>query len=152
GYRGESSFYATNWPHWRRATDERRRKIVDGELEIEAKRSFEYASWIIEAHQTNRPFIIHGNVINRGLIDNLPEGGCVEVAVRLGCNGINTCRYGALPSRMAAVCRSNMSMIEVAVEAALTKSRETAAHALMLDPLTAAVCSPQEIKEMTERL
>lgn len=152
GYRGESSFYANNWPKWRKEADERRRRLVANELPIRRGRSWEYASWIIEAHQTDRPFRIHGNVINHGLIDNLPQGQVVEVAVMVDRNGFNPCRFGALPPQMAAICRSNMSMIELAVIAALTKSRETAAHALMLDPLTAAVCSPAEIKQMTNEL
>lgn len=151
-YRGESSFYANNWPQWREATDERRRKLVAGELEIKTERSWEYASWIIEAHQTGKPFVIHGNVINYGLIDNLPQGGCVEVPVMIDRNGFNPCRFGELPPQMAAVCRSNMSMIELSVKAALESDREAAAHALMLDPLTAAVCSPAEIKQMTNEL
>lgn len=152
GYRGESGFYARNWPNWRRGTDEHRRKAIAGEVEIKTERSWEYASWIIEAHQTNRPFVIHGNVINHGLIDNLPQGQCVEVAVMVDGNGFNPCRFGELPPQMAAICRSNMAMFELGVIAALESSREAAAHALMLDPLTAAVLSPAEVKQMTEEL
>lgn len=152
GYRGESGFYANNWPKWREARDAERKKAISGEREIKTTRSWEYASWIIEAHQTNKPFVIHGNVINHGLIDNLPQGQCVEVAVMIDRNGFNPCRFGALPPQMAAVCRSNMAMIELAVIAALEKSRKAAAHALMLDPLTAAVCSPAEIWQMTNEL
>ncbi|MFZ5825467.1 MAG: alpha-galactosidase [Bacillota bacterium] len=152
GYRGESRFYASNWPTWRQNTDEQRRRAIAGEVEIKTERGWEYASYIIEAHQTNRPFVIHGNVINHGLIDNLPQGECVEVPVLVDRNGFNPCRFGALPPQMAAICRSNMAMYELAVKAALEKSRETAAHALMLDPLTAAVCSPAEIRQMTDEL
>ena len=152
GYRGESGFYANNWPKWREARDEERRKALRGERELKTTRSWEYASWIIEAHQTNKPYVIHGNVINHGLIDNLPQGQCVEVAVMIDRNGFNPCRFGALPPQMAAICRSNMAMIELAVIAALEKSRKAAAHALMLDPLTSAVCSPEEIWQMTNEL
>src|SRR5690606_19909393 len=152
GYRGASGFYANNWPHWRKARDEERKQAISGEREIRTTRSWEYASWIIEAHQTGKPFVLHGNVINHGLIDNLPQGQCVEVAVMVDRNGFNPCRFGPLPPQMAAICRSNMAMIELAVIAALEKSREAAAHALMLDPLTAAVCSPEEIRQMTNEL
>ncbi|HLS90897.1 MAG TPA: alpha-galactosidase [Limnochordia bacterium] len=152
GYRGESGFYANNWPKWREARDKERRQAIRGEREIRTNRSWEYASWIIEAHQTNKPFVIHGNVINHGLIDNLPQGQCVEVPVMIDRNGFNPCHFGPLPPHMAAICRSNMAMIEVAVIAALERSREAAFHALLLDPLTAAVCSPAEIKQMTEEL
>lgn len=151
-YRGESGFYANNWPNWRRGCDDYRRNVIAGEIEIKTGRSWEYASGIIEAHQTNQPLVIHGNVINHGLIDNLPQGQCVEVPVMVDRNGFNPCRFGALPPQMAAICRSNMSMFELGVIAALEKSREAAAHALMLDPLTSAVCSPSEIKQMTEEL
>lgn len=152
GYRGESGFYANNWPKWRERNDENRRKAISGEAEIKLDRSWEYASWIIEAHQTNKPFVIHGNVINHGLIDNLPQGECVEVPVMVDRNGFNPVRFGPLPPQMAAVCRSAMATYELGVTAALERSREAAYHALMLDPLTAAVCSPAEIKQMTDEL
>lgn len=152
GYRGESGFYANNWPKWRQHNDENRRKAIAGEIEIKTERSWEYASWIIEAHQTNRPFVIHGNVINHGLIDNLPQGECVEVPVMIDRNGFNPVRFGPLPPQMAAVCRNAMATYDLAVTAALESSREAAYHALLLDPLTAAVCSPAEIKQMTDEL
>lgn len=152
GYRGESGFYANNWPTWRERNDENRRKVISGESEIKPSRSWEYASWIIEAHQTNRPFVIHGNVINNGLIDNLPQGECVEVPVMIDRNGFNPCRFGELPPQMAAVCRNAMATYELGVIAALERSREAAYHALLLDPLSAAVCSPAEIKQMTDAL
>lgn len=129
-----------------------RREAISGQKEIKLDRSWEYASWIIEAHVTNKSFIIHGNVINHGLIDNLPYGECVEVPVVIDRNGFNPCRFGELPSQMAAICRSNMAMIDLAVTAALETDREAAFHSLLLDPLTAAVCSPDEIKKMTEEL
>lgn len=152
GYRGESGFYANNWPTWRKNNDENRRKAISGEAEIKLDRSWEYASWIIEAHQTNRPFVIHGNVINHGLIDNLPQNECVEVPVMVDRNGFNPVRFGSLPPQMAAVCRNAMATYELGVTAALERSREAAYHALMLDPLSAAVCSPAEIKQMTDEL
>lgn len=152
GYRGESSFYANNWPDWRRNRDEKRLKLIRGEEEIRIQRSWEYASRIIEAHQTNQPFVIHGNVMNHGFIDNLPQGECVEVPVMIDHNGFNPCRFGALPPQMASLCRSNMAMIELAATAALEKSREAAYHSLMLDPLTAAVCSPAEVRQMVDEL
>ncbi len=152
GYRGESGFYARNWPNWRKQTDEYRRKVIRGETEIRLERSWEYASWIIEAHVTNKPFVIHGNVINYGLIDNLPQGECVEVPVMIDRNGFNPCRVGKLPPQMAAICRSTMGMIDLGVTAALESDREAAFHSLLLDPLTAAVCSPAEIKQMTNEL
>ena len=153
GYRGEESFYANNWPNWRKGQDDERSRIISGEKEVELKRTFEYGSWIIEAIEKNSPYVIHGNVSNKpALIENLPSDGCVEVACLVDRNGVQPTRYGMLPRHMAAICDSNMRMFDVGVEACKTKSKETAFHALLLDPLTSAVCSPSEIKEMTTRM
>jgi len=158
GYKGGSRFYATGWPKWRAGADEDRRKMLSGEKPIEWERSWEYASWIIEAREKNVPFRIHGNVMNqdetgRGqLISNLPADGCVEVACMIDRNGINPTRYGKLPPQMAAICASNMRMFDLAAKACIEKSKEAAIHALLLDPLTAAVCCPAEIKQMTLEL
>ncbi|HQY88903.1 MAG TPA: hypothetical protein PK402_09600, partial [Tepidisphaeraceae bacterium] len=115
GYDGGSRFYATNWPDWRRAADEHRRKLVSGEANVEMKRSWEYASWIIEAREKDSPFRIHGNVMNSmiapgkridgessKLISNLPGDGAVEVACMIDRNGVNPTRFGKLPPQMAA--------------------------------------------------
>ncbi len=155
GYHGGSSFYANNWPTWRKDADAKRDAMVRGKESIDWERSWEYASWIIEAREKDSPFRIHGNVINTlngggdTLISNLPANGCVEVACMIDRNGIQPTRYGALPAQMAAVCVSNMGMFDLAATAAIERSKEAAIHALMLDPLTAAVCSPAEIKKMT---
>lgn len=157
GYDGGSSFYADNWPNWRKAADETREKMISGEEEIQWKRSWEYASWIIEAQQKDTPFRIHGNVYNKQgdggtLISNLPADGCVEVACMVDQNGINPTRYGTLPAQMAAICRTNMNMFDLGAQACIERSKELAAYALMLDPLSAAVCSPSEIKQMTHEM
>lgn len=158
GYDGGSSFYANNWPTWRKNADETRMKMLRGEEPIGKARSWEYGSWIIEAREKDTPVRIHGNVLNANgdgagmLITNLPADGCVEVACMIDANGINPTRYGALPPQMAAICASNMSMYDLAATACIERSKEAAIHALMLDPLTAAVCSPAEIKKMTLEL
>ncbi|MDR1190335.1 MAG: alpha-glucosidase/alpha-galactosidase [Verrucomicrobiales bacterium] len=157
GYDGGSSFYANSWPGWRATADRDRAEMVSGKQPVGWERSWEYASWIIEAREKNVPFRIHGNVMNQrggggALIANLPANGCVEVACMIDANGIQPTRYGALPPQMAAICRSNMAMFELGARAAVERSKEAAIHALMLDPLTAAVCSPAEIKKMTLEL
>ncbi|HZZ41461.1 MAG TPA: hypothetical protein VFE58_00860 [Tepidisphaeraceae bacterium] len=157
GYHGGSRFYATNWPTWRQRADEHRRKLVSGEETVKLERSWEYASWIIEAREKDVPFRIHGNVINNAgavgeagkLITNLPGDGCVEVACMIDRNGVNPTRYGALPAQMAHVCHSQMAYFDLAAKACVEKSKEAAVHALLLDPLTAAVLSPREIRKMT---
>jgi alpha-galactosidase len=157
GYEGGSRFYASNWPRWRAAADSERLSMLRGETSINWERSWEYASWIIEAREKDVPFRIHGNVLNRQdgaghLITNLPADGCVEVACLVDRNGIQPTRHGALPPQMAAVCASNMGTIDLGARAAVERSVEAAIHALLLDPLTAAVCTPSEIKRMTLEL
>ena len=154
GYDGGTSFYADNWPTWRKMADQQRGEMLAGREPMEWERSWEYASWIIEAREKDTPFRIHGNVMNNHagagqLITNLPADGCVEVACMIDRNGINPTRYGALPRQMAAVCDSNMRMFDLGAQACIERSKELAIYALMLDPLTSAVCSPEEIKKMT---
>jgi alpha-galactosidase len=157
GYDGGSRFYASNWPSWRKKADTERLEMLRGETSIEWPRSWDYASWIIEAREKDVPYRIHGNVLNRcdgsgELITNLPADSCVEVACLVDQNGIHPTRYGALPPQMAAVCASNMGTIDLGARAAVERSIEAAIHALLLDPLTAAVCTPSEIKRMTLEL
>lgn len=121
-------------------------------------RSWEYASWIIEAREKDAPFRIHGNVMNSAgagagaLISNLPAQSCVEVACLVDQNGVHPTRYGALPPHLAAVCATNLGMFELGALAAIERSVEKAIYALLLDPLTAAVCTPAQIKAMTLEL
>ncbi|MBI5706479.1 MAG: alpha-glucosidase/alpha-galactosidase [Armatimonadetes bacterium] len=153
GYGGQESFYADEWPGWRKGQDDMRAKLIAGEEPIKLDRSEEYGAWIIEAIEKNRPIVIYGNVApNEGLIPNLMSDGCVEVACLINRNGVQPTRYGRLPRQMAAVCESNMRIFDLGVEACLNRSKETAVHALLHDPLTSAVCCPAEIKEMTMRL
>jgi len=151
-YLGQSGFYADQWPGWRVESDQRRRDILDGKIEIDRESSLEYASRIIEAMETNRPAVIYGSVLNDGLIDNLPSDGIAEVACLVDRNGLAGVHFGSLPPQLAALCRSNMGMYELAAIACVEKSRTAAEQALMLDPLTAAVCCPAEIRKMTAEL
>jgi alpha-galactosidase len=152
GYLGESGFYANNWPRWRDAADEAIRAAVAGETEVALKRGKEYASIIVEAVESGRPAVVHGNVLNDGLIDNLPAGGCVEVATLVDGTGLHPVRFGPLPPQLAAIDAAHMYVHELLVEAVLEQSRQAALHALMLDPLTAAVCSPDEIRSMFDEM
>ena len=152
GYRGGSGFYATTWPQWRKENDAYVAKLASGEEQYTLERSHEFASVIIEAHQTNRPAIIHGNVLNTGLIDNLPLDGVVEVPVMIDGNGLHPCHFGKLPPQCAALNRANMAVFELGVQAVLERDPEAAIHAMMLDPLSAAVCSPAEIRAMANEL
>jgi len=152
GYNGETGFYATQWPTWRANNDRAIQELISGERELTLERSYEYAALIIEAMVKDQPAVIYGNVKNTGLIENLPQDGIVEVACMINRNGINPCYFGRLPEQLAALNRSNMAFFELAVEAVLQRDREMAMHALMVDPLTAAVCSLGEIKAMFDEL
>lgn len=115
-------------------------------------RSHEYGSYIIEAIETNQPIRIHGNVPNRGLIANLPEGCCVEVACLVDGRGVQPTNVGALPPQLAALNRTNINFQELLTEAAVDGNREALTHAIMLDPLTAAVCTLDQIRNMTNEM
>jgi alpha-galactosidase len=151
-YRGQTGFYADNWPKWRAGLDDWARRMIAGTSEIELRRSHEFASYMIEAKETDVPARIHGNVINNGLIENLPQDGCVEVACLIDRNGISPCHFGYLPTQLAALNQAHMAVHELVVTSLLEGDREAAVHALMLDPLTAAVCSLEEIRSMFDEL
>jgi len=157
GYDGGSRFYASCWPDWRREADRLRNAMLRGDEAIGWNRSWEYAAWIIESREKNVPWRFHGNVMNQvkgggRLITNLPDDNCVEVACLVDGNGVQPTRYGALPPQMAALCASNLSMFDLGAQAAIDRSIEAAIHALMLDPLSAAVCTPSQIKAMALEL
>jgi len=153
-YEGGSRFYASNWPRWRANADRERLAMLRGKQPTDWPRSWEYASWIIEAREKDAPFRIHGNVMNRThgggpLIANLPSEGCVEVACMVDRNGVHPTRHGRLPPQMAAISASNMGVFDLGAQAAIARSIDAAIHALLLDPLTAAVCTPEQIKAMS---
>jgi len=119
--------------------------------EIEA-RSVEYCSWIMEAVKTGKPFRFMGNVRNDGYISNLPEGCCVEVPTFADDTGLRPTRVGSLPIQCAAACMTNVNVQLLSAEAALTGDPEHLVHALALDPLTGAVCTLKDIREMTTEM
>jgi alpha-galactosidase len=120
--------------------------------ELSSERTHEYGARIIEAIETNRPITINGNIPNADLIDNLPAGCCVEVPCLVDANGIQPIKVGPLPPQLAALNRTNINVQELIVEAALTGSKDSIYHAVMLDPLTAAVCTLPQIREMVDKM
>jgi alpha-galactosidase len=120
--------------------------------ELPVKRSHEYGSYIIEAMESDSPIRINGNVPNSGLIANLPEGCCVEVPCLVDGNGVQPTKVGRLPPQLAALNRTNINVQELIVEAALTGNREAVYHAVMLDPLTAAVCTLDQIRGLVDEM
>lgn len=135
----------------RHDSTERDRALVD-RLKEELEPSDEYGAWIVNAMETGTPTVIYGNVPNDGLIPNLPDGCCVEVACLVDGNGVQPTHAGPLPPQCAAVNRTNVNVQELAVQAALTGNREHVYQAVALDPLTAAVCTLDQIRSMTDEL
>lgn len=127
-------------------------ELIAGARRPPAERTHEYGARIIEAIVTNQPTRVNGNVPNRSLIAGLPPGCCVEVPCLVDGNGIQPTRVEAYPAQLAALNRSNINVQELIVEAALAGRREAVYHAVMLDPLTAAVCTLPQIHAMTSEL
>ncbi|MBN1818150.1 MAG: alpha-galactosidase [Sedimentisphaerales bacterium] len=115
-------------------------------------RSVEYCSYILEAMETDKIFKLQGNVRNEGYIVNLPEGCCVEVPVFVDRRGLHPVRVGALPTQLAALNQSNVTVQTLAAEAALTGDPEMAMQACAMDPLTSACCTLKEIRDMTAEM
>lgn len=115
-------------------------------------RGHEYGSHIVEAVVTNVPARINGNVPNRGLITNLPDGCCVEVPCLVDSQGIQPTYVGDLPPQLAALNRTNINVQSLIVEAALTGDTDAVYHAVMLDPLAAAVCTLPQLHAMTSEM
>jgi len=104
--------------------------------------------------ETNEPFVFNGNVINKGggLIINLPKDCCVEVPTFADNRGVHPQGGITLPTICQALCMSNIMVQKAAVEGALELNQEKIYHAVLLDPNTASVCSPAEIRAMVDEL
>ena len=116
------------------------------------KRSNEYASFIMDAVANNNEVTINANVKNDGYIDNLPSNCCVEVPCIINAKGISPQKFGRLPEHLAALMRTNINVQILTAEAAMTKKREHIYHAALLDPLTAANLTIDEIYSMTDEM
>lgn len=119
---------------------------------LAVEQSVEYGSLIIHSLETGQPRTIYGNVTNTGLIENLPDGCCVELPCLVDSNGIQPTHIGTLPPHLAALMQTNINVQALTVEAALTGRREHIYHAAMLDPHTAAELSLDQIWAMVDEL
>lgn len=151
-YRGESGFYANNWPTWLEEAAQELRDALSGKEVYELERGPEFASYIIEGMETGKPSVIYGNVLNTGLIENLPHDGVVEVACLVDKKGVQPTHFGKLPTHLAALDAQHMAFHDLVATAVLEQNREAAVQALMVDPLTAAVCSLEEIRAMFDEM
>ena len=116
------------------------------------EKSHEYGSGIMNAIETNIPYMIGGNVMNNGLIPNLPSNCVVEVPCLVDSNGVQGCYVGNLPEQCAGLNRSHISVHLLTIEAALTKNKDKIYQAAMLDPHTAAELSLDDIRSMCDDL
>jgi alpha-galactosidase len=116
------------------------------------ERSVEYGSQIIHAKETGQPAVVYGNVPNRGLIDDLPDGACVEVPCLVDANGVQPTRIGSLPPQLAAMMQTNVNVQELTVRAFLEGKREHVHHAAMLDPHTASELDLDQIWNLVDDL
>lgn len=137
------NWFETDFPNW----------MKEPPMEYtEQNRSEEHGSYIIEGLETGRVYRGHFNVVNQGVIHNLPEDAIIEAPGYVDRNGINMPQVGDLPLGCAAVCNASISVQRMAVEAAVHGDDQLLRQAMMMDPLTGAVCNPQEIWQMVDEL
>ena len=119
---------------------------------LDLRRGKEYAAHIINAYRGGEPFKFNGNVPNRQLIPNLPADACVEVPVYADRQGFNAVHVGALPPQCAALNNVSIAVEEMAVDAGISGDPTGVFHAVAYDPLTAAVLSLAEIRQMVNEM
>jgi len=131
---------------------EKQRDELLSDPNLTHSRTHEYASYIMEAMETNKPFKFGGNVLNTGLITNLPKNACVEVPCIADKSGVTPTYIGDLPEQCAAMNRTNIGVQLMTIEAAVTRKKEAIYQAAMLDPHTAAELSIDDIVAMCDEL
>lgn len=119
---------------------------------IKHEKTHEFASYIIQAVLNDKPYRIHGNVLNTGLITNLPQNACVEVPVLVDRNGLNPCYVGDLPEQCAALNRTNINVQLLTIKAAETLQKSYIYQAAMMDPHTSSELSIDDIKALCDDL
>ena len=131
---------------WKKAKEE----YLNGN--ITHSRTHEYASYIMESIVTDTPFKIGGNVLNTGLITNLPTDACVEVPCLVNKLGIQPTVVGKLPTQLAAMNMTNINPQLLTIEAAVTLKKDAVYQAAMLDPHTSSELSIDDIIKMCDDL
>lgn len=137
------SWFETDFPNW----------MKDPALAYKPEhRGGEHGSYIIEGLETGRVYRGHFNVVNNGVISNLPQDAIIEAPGYVDSNGISMPHIGELPLGPAAVCNVSISVQRLAVEAAIHGDDKLLRQAFMLDPLVGAVCNPKEIWQMVDEM
>ncbi len=137
------NWFETDFPNWM--------KDPANEFKPEL-RSHEHGSYIIEGLETGRVYRGHFNVVNNGIISNLPDDAVIEAPGYADANGISMPVVGELPLGPAAVCNASISVQRLAVEAAVRGDDLLLRQAMLMDPLVGAVCNPKEVWQMTDEL
>lgn len=127
-------------------------RTLVGNPELSHVRTEEYGSYIMEAMETNDTTRIHGNIMNTGLIANLPTKACVEVPCLVDANGVHGCFVGDLPEQCAALNRTNINVQLLTIDAAVSRNRDRVYQAAMLDPHTASELTLDEIRNLCDDL
>jgi alpha-galactosidase len=125
---------------------------IETHHDIEIKQSREYAASIINSLATGEPSVIYGNVLNNGLIDNLPADCAVEVACLVDRNGVQPVKFGSVQPQLAALMRTNINVQQLTVEALMTNDLEYIYHAAYLDPHTSAELDLDQIHDLVDDL
>jgi len=137
------NWFETDFPNW----------MNDSAFEYKQEaRGEEHGSYIIEALETGRVYRGHFNVVNNGVISNLPDDAVIEAPGYVDRNGISMPHVGDLPLGPQAVCNVSISVQRLAVEAAVNGDDMLLRQAMMMDPLVGAVCNPKEIWQMTDEM
>jgi alpha-galactosidase len=140
---------------WINNAQDNRKKTMDEWLSkpFDLSRGHEYAAWIFNAiFGDGTIFEFNGNIRNFGLIDNLPEGCCVESPVEASRSGLRSIHVGPLPAQLAVLNNINARIEDLAVVAYIERNREKVYYANYFDPLTSAVLSLEEIRKMTDEM
>jgi alpha-galactosidase len=155
-YCDEPSFGGETGAYYKYCADLAEKFSVMDPLSIESTalqpRSAEYASHLLEAHETGVPFRFSANLRNDGYITNLPRGCCVEVPTYVDRLGLHPTVVGDLPAQCAALNMTNINVQGLAVTAGLEGDTEALVQAIALDPLTASVLTLREIREMVSEM
>lgn len=125
--------------------------LRDGK-DIPCDKTFEYAPEIIHANITGKPYRANLNVMNTGLISNLPNDCCVEVPCYTDSEGVHPCYVGEIPDQLAALNMTNITMHRLMAKAAHVKTKAAVIAAVRLDPLSSAMCTLEQIDQMTNEL
>ena len=149
---GEYAYILKEYQNAERIWKDEARQWFAAETPIELERGEEYAAFIINALMGGDPFQFNGNVPNTSLVTNLPQGACVEVPVWVSRKGFEPVHVGALPPQCATLTNLTAQIEEMAVEGALTGDPRLIFQAIAYDPLTSAVLSLAEIKQMVNQM